>query len=276
MATPLPTFDPGSPRIRFGAEMRRLREVAELSQAAVAARLGCTQTQISRLEIAKRTPSRANAEKLDQIFGLSDKEHFIGLYRRIIAQQGAQTWYLDWVHEIEPIARVLRTWDPLLIPGLLQTEAYARHVFSHAPRITPEEVEDRVRARMQRRQILDRRDPPSLLALIDATVLRRKVDNAEVMREQLDHLLDAAKRPTISVQIVDPQCMAGMPGTFIIAELPGGESDTILADSAAEGQVTSDVDVVASIWSRYDAIRLWAYPEHISREMIEGVRQEWI
>jgi transcriptional regulator with XRE-family HTH domain len=272
--SPSPPILP-SPRIKFGTEMRRLREAAGLTQSAVAARLGCTQTQVSRIEIAKRVPSRSNAERLDELFGLTERQYFVGLYRRIASYPTGQTWYLDWVDEVEPAARVLRTWDPRLVPGLLQTEAYARHVFLGGPRITPEEAEERVKSRLLRQRILTRKDPPSLMALIDEGVLRRRVGGPAVMREQLGFLLDVARRPTVSVQVVDSRCLAGMLGTFIIAELPDGEPDAILADSSAEGQVSADPEIVASVWSRYEAIRLWAYPEHLSLEMIEGVRKEW-
>lgn len=270
-----PSPDPGSPRVRFGVEMRRLRETAQLSQAAVASRLGCTQTQVSRLEAATRTPSKSDAEKLDRLFGPDDSTYFLGLYQSIVARSGGPMWFMGWVDDIEPAARVLRSWDPLLVPGLLQTESYARHIFSRGPRIAPDEVEKRVEARMRRRRILDRGDPPMLLVLIDEGVLRRRVNGPEVMREQLGYLLEVAQQPTVSIQVVDPECMAGLAGPFMIAELPHGQPDVIHADSPVEGQVSADLGFVTSIWNRYEAIRQWAYPDHMSLKMIEEVRREW-
>lgn len=271
-----PSLDPGSPRVLFGAEMRRLREAAELSQTAVASRLGCTQTQVCRLEKATRTPSRSDAERLDRLFGTADSASFVRLYQHIIAQPGGPGWFRDWVEEIESIALILRSWDPLLVPGLLQTESYARHIFSQEPQITSEEVEERVQTRMRRQGILDRDTPFVLLMLIDTGVLRRKVGGAEVMHEQLGHLLEIARRPTVSIQIVGPECLIGLMGAFMIAELPAGQPDAIHVDSSAEGHVTTDRDSVTAIWKRYEAIRLWAYPEHMSLRMIEDARREWI
>ncbi|WP_248964607.1 helix-turn-helix domain-containing protein [Sphaerisporangium perillae] len=270
-----PFPSPDSPRVRFGAEMRRLREAAQLSQAAVASRLGCTQTQISRLEAATRTPSKSDAERLDRLFGSDGSTYFIRLYRHIVARSGGPIWFRNWVEEIEPTALVLRSWDPLLVPGLLQTESYARHLFSRGPRATPEEVEKQVEARMRRRGILDREDPPLVLVLIDAGVLRRRVGGPQVMREQLGYLLEAAERPAVTIQVVDPDCLAGMAGAFMIAELPNGQADTIHADSPVQGQITSDREFVLSIRNRYEAVRAWAYPEHVSLKMIEEVRREW-
>ncbi|WP_405151455.1 helix-turn-helix domain-containing protein [Sphaerisporangium sp. NBC_01403] len=265
----------GSPRLRFGAEMRRLREAAQLSQAAVASRLGCTQTQVSRLEAATRTPSKSDAEKLDRLFDSEGGAHFAALRQRIIASAGGPIWFRGWAEEIEPNALVLRSWDPLLIPGLLQTESYARHIFIQEPQITPEEIQERTEARMLRRGVLDREDPPLVLVLIDAGVLRRRVGGPEVMREQLDYLLEAAQRPTVSLQLVDPECLPGMAGPFMIAELPNGQPDTIHADSPVQGQITTNHEFVVAIRKRYEAIRLWAYPERVSLKMIEEVKQEW-
>lgn len=268
--------DPGSPRARFGAEMRRLREAAQLSQAAVGRRLGCTQTQVSRLESAARTPSKSDAERLDALFGTNGSTYFTDLREHIVARYGGPVWFMSWAQEVEPFALVLRWWDPLLIPGLLQTEAYARTIFKHAPRITPEEVEERVKGRMFRKKILEGDNPPLFLALIDESVLRRNVGGPKVMREQLGYLLEVAQRPSISIQLVDRLCLSGVMGAFMIAELPDGQPDAIYADSSAEGQVSADPSVVTPIWNRYEAIRGWAYPERMSLKMIEEARQEWI
>ena len=268
--------DPGSPRARFGAEMRRLREAAQLSQAAVGRRLGCTQTQISRLESAARTPSKSDAERLDVLFGTNGSTYFTDMRQHIVARHGGPVWFMSWTKEIEPFALVMRSWDPLLIPGLLQTESYAHQVLSQEPRMTPQQVDERVQARMQRRQLLDEDDSPMFLSLIDMGVLRRPVGSAEVMREQLGYLLEVTQRPNISIQLVDQRCLMGLLGAFMIAELPNGQPDTIHIDSPADGQISADPKVVSSIWSRYEAIRRWAYPDHMSLKMIEEVRQEWI
>ncbi|WP_184878839.1 helix-turn-helix domain-containing protein [Sphaerisporangium siamense] len=267
--------DATSPRARFGAEMRRLRESARLSQSALGVRLRCTQTQVSRLEKGLRTPQPDQAEILDQVFGLSDKEYFVGLYRRILSNPGGPIWWMDWLEEIEPRATVLRSWDPLLVPGLLQTEGYARYLLSREPRIGPEEVEERTRARLRRRSVLERGDPPLVLALFDEGVLRRRIGTDQEMREQLAFLLEAAERPNVTVQVVNPECVSGLLGTFMIAELPDREPDVVYADSPAQGLVSADPNVVYDVWIRYESIRAWAYPENVSLKMIKDVMDQW-
>lgn len=272
------TLDPDarpSPLTRFGAELRRIRESAGLSQAAVAVRLGCTQTQVSRLEKGIRTPQAENAEVLDHLFGLTERGYFAGLHKAITVHPGSPGWFLGWLDDIEPRATVLRTWDPLLVPGLLQIEAYARHLFVSEPRITPDEVERRLQARLSRRNILDRTNPTQLIALVDQSVLRRRIGSPEVMREQLASLVEVGQLPNVTIQIVDPLCAPGLHGAFMIAELPHGESQTIHADSAAEGLVSAAPDLVTAVWARYESIRAWAYPEHVSLNMIKEVMVEW-
>jgi transcriptional regulator with XRE-family HTH domain len=268
-------LDPGSPRVRFGVEMRRLREMAQLSQAAVAARLGCTQTQVSRLEKATRTPSRSDAEKLDKLFGTANGVSFTRLHQRIVAPPGSPAWFQSWTEEVEPTLLVLRSWDPLLVPGLLQTEAYARSIFSNGPQNTPEEVEERVKARIRRQQLLDRQPPPTLMVLIDESVLYRRIGDSALMRDQLTHLLEMTQRPTIFIQVVDPACAAGLAGSFFIAELPDGQGDVVHSESPTMGHTTTDYDIVASVWQRYEAIRRWAYPENMSLQAIEKARGSW-
>jgi hypothetical protein len=111
--------------------------------------------------------------------------------------------------------------------------------------------------------------------LIDLGVLHRKVGSPEVMRDQLGYLLEVVQMPTVSIQVVNPDCLTGLMGAFTIAELPHGQPDAIHAESSWEGQATTDLDSVMAMWNRYEAIRLWAYPEHTSLQMIEKARLEW-
>jgi hypothetical protein len=114
-----------------------------------------------------------------------------------------------------------------------------------------------------------------LLVLIDEGVLHRRIGGPQVMREQLGHLLETAQRPAVFLQVVDPECVAGLAGAFMIAELPNGQPDVVSSDSPAQAHTTTDHDVVTSIWQRYEAIRLWAYPERVSLLKIEEARREW-
>jgi len=90
---------------------------------------------------------------------------------------------------------------------------------------------------------------------------------AEIRR--LRESAELARRPAVFIQVVDPECVAGLAGAFMIAKLPNDQPDVVSSDSPTQAHITTDHDIVASIWQRYEAIRLWAYPERASLKMIE-------
>jgi transcriptional regulator with XRE-family HTH domain len=137
-----------APVQRFGKELARMRREHDLTQAALGKRLGCSSSLVAHIEKGDRTPKPDFAAGCDQVFGTGNR--FARLCRSITSPSGPG-WYLRWTDEIEPSARVLRSWDPLLIPGMLQTEDYARAVFrGDLAGISNQEVEDGVSARLRR------------------------------------------------------------------------------------------------------------------------------
>ncbi|TDC04136.1 hypothetical protein E1267_23705 [Nonomuraea longispora] len=112
--------------------------------------------------------------------------------------------------------------------------------------------------------------------LIDEMVLRRPVGTPQVMAAQLDHLVTAAERPYITVQLVpfETPCTAGFLSSFIIAELPDAPT-AVSVDSAGQGEVSAEHDFVSLIWDRYDKIRAEAYRPGDSLELIEEARARW-
>jgi Helix-turn-helix. len=267
-------LDPGaSPLALFGAELRRYREKAQLSQESMSKLLICSPGLVSHIECARRSPSLELAQKCDEIFGLD--ETFTRLYNLLVRSPSPQ-WFLRWQEEAEPRATVLRSWDPLLVPGLLQTEEYAREILSGAPNATVIETHERVRSRMQRKEILEGSEPPAIWVLLDEGVLHRPIGTPKVMREQLEYLYDMAQRPALAIQVVpfSARSTTGLTGAFIIAELPDGP-DLVYVEGLAEGHVTGDPDAVKVVWSYYDAIRVEAHPQHVSLKMIKEAAERW-
>ncbi|GLK08697.1 helix-turn-helix domain-containing protein [Streptosporangium carneum] len=261
---------------RFGRELARHRREAGLSQARLAERLGCSPSLVGHIETGDRNPQIDFAETCDRIFDLSDKQHFVRLCRRISESPFGPQWFLRWVEEIEPQATGLRTWDPLLVPGLLQTEAYARAIFRGHLAMSEREVEKQVSARMQRRLILDREDPPALWVLIDEWVLHRPIGGAAVMQEQAEHLSTVASRRHVTVQLVphNTPCTEGLMSGFAIAELADAPI-TVSVESAATGEVSAEPEVVSVIMGRYDRIRTEAYRPAESLDKIKEAVARW-
>ena len=172
----------------FGAEVRRWRTAAGLSQEQLGQRVGYSGAQVGKVETGERAPSQEFAQHCDQALPGAG-----GLFLRIyhLARRwdgGYPSWFVEWV-QAEGRAITLHTWEPLLIPGLLQTEEYARAVLAAAHPASPEdEVERLVSARMDRQAILDQAEPPLLWVILDEGVLTRPVGGPVVMRDQIERL----------------------------------------------------------------------------------------
>jgi transcriptional regulator with XRE-family HTH domain len=263
-----------TPVRRFGRELARVRRDSGLTQASLANRLGCSSSLVAHVEIGDRTPRMDFATRCDQTLDTND------LFQRLcrnITSPSSPDWYIRWSSEIEPRAHTLRTWDPILIPGLLQTEDYARALFQgDLPGASDSEVENGVSARLQRTKILDRETPPRLWVLLDEWAIRRPIGGAGVMRDQLDHLVTMASRPNVTVQLVpfDSPCTAGFLSSFIIAEL--ADAPTVVSvESAGRGEVSAEQEIVAMMWSRCDRLRAEAYRPGQSLDLIKEAREQW-
>ncbi|MFC6081365.1 helix-turn-helix domain-containing protein [Sphaerisporangium aureirubrum] len=270
--SPIKNADPHeSPRALFTAELRRYRQTARLSQRALASRMGFSDSLIAMVETLKRAPTEDFARACDRALGLDGT--MFGLY--IATRWDRAPEHLrPWLEEEEE-AEALRTWEPMLIPGLLQAESYARAMFSVAPGITPDQIEERLAGRMRRQSILHKDKPPTITVLMDEAVIRRRIGSEEVMREQLQFLLDVAKRPNVTIQVVpyDAGEHCGLAGGFIIAER-NGAAYAAYSDAQPSGRTIEDRQVIAELAARYDAMRAEALPFKQSLRLIqEAVNQ---
>ncbi|MEV6985515.1 helix-turn-helix transcriptional regulator [Sphaerisporangium sp. NPDC051017] len=257
-----------TPEARLGEEIRRLREALGWSQNDLAKRIQFSAALVGFVERAERAP------KEDLVLRCEAALNANGKLQPLFAECAKTTprWFRPWT-KIEAEARSLRLWEPLLIPGLLQTPDYARAVFQTQPGISDKEVDDLLAARTQRQQILNRSVPPMLAVVIDEGVLHRPVGGREVMNHQLEHLLELMTRPRISVQVVPISIGAtiGLLGGFALAQV-AGERDAACLDTPLNGQVTDRADEVHSIMLQYDAIRAWAHPLHVSEQVIREMK----
>ena len=200
-------------RRRLAAELRRLRARTGLTGDQVAERLGWSGSKISRIELNRIGVKLDDLKKMLDLYGVSPA------YRedlQALASESVGTGLLN-VHALsltaelstlideETEAKSVWTWEPQLVPGLLQTESYARGVITGWTAIMPiprEEVERRVEARLARQRRLSRDPPLELLTVIDESVLYRKIGSGSVMHEQLEHLVTAGSLPSVRLQIL--------------------------------------------------------------------------
>jgi transcriptional regulator with XRE-family HTH domain len=268
-------LDPSAGPLQFfGAELRRARTAAGLSQEQVGQRVGYSGAQVGEVETGERAPAQDFAEACDRVF-----PDATGLFGRLyqLARRwdgGYPTWFAEWI-DSERRAVSLRSWEPLLIPGLLQTAEYARAILSADPETTEEQLDELVAARVERQGILDRTHPPTLWVVLDEAVLHRLIGSRKVMYDQLLHLADTSCRSNITVQIVPAQigAHAGLLGGFAIASFDSAPG-TVYMESPDQGQTTELPSVVRRLSLTFDTLRADALPRGASRDLIGKVAEE--
>ena len=253
----------------FGAELRRLRTAAGLSQEELGQHISYSGSLVGMVETARRAPARDFAERCDD--ALATGGALVRLWP-LVSQEALPRWFRPFA-EIERAATSIRSWEPLVIPGLLQTEDYARALITAwQPGDTREAVQQQVAARMERAQILDREDPPLLWTIISEAALRNPVGGQHVLQEQLTRLLDReAEHPKIIVQVVplDAGAHPGLAGPMVLVARPG-EPDVAYLEVQDRSRLVVASDEVDRYGLLYDLLRAVALPPDTSREMIAG------
>ncbi|MGW0591738.1 helix-turn-helix domain-containing protein [Streptosporangium sp. NPDC002607] len=265
-----------STRVQFGRELRKYRILSGLTQRQLCIAVPIAISHLSMLENGHRAPTRKLAHQLDEALDLGTT--LVDLLDRLdrIATQ-VPRWFRSWL-EFEPLSVSQRIWEPLMVPGLLQTEQYAETILSHNPGVTPEQVKENVVARMDRKNILHRLDPPMLWAILDEGVLHRPIADPEVMRGQLRYLLEISKSPWLSLQVLPHTArnVLGLLGGFTIADMPGSAPSVAYIDSqSTEDRVSERAEEVKRLEFRYDLIRADALSRSDSRDMIKEAIQRW-
>jgi transcriptional regulator with XRE-family HTH domain len=193
-------IDPAaSPLSFFASEMVRLRNAAGLSQPVLAKRLNYSASQVTKIETCQRIPKQDLAARLDEVL---DTDGLFSRLQPLVERSSVLPWFRD-LFDVEGTATQVRTYESYLVPGLLQTEDYARAAVEAArPVLSAEDVEQAVATRMTRQEALDRPDGPRLWAVIDESVLHREVGGPAVMRKQCEHLLKMHQHPGVVVQVI--------------------------------------------------------------------------
>lgn len=211
---------------RLARELRQLRENTGLTTKDVALRLGWSHSKMSRIETARTAPSVADVTSILELYGTPTQQRAALLdLTRGARQRGWWTAYPDVFKgsyvALEDEASEIRSWQVQLVPGLLQTAAYMRTVLrAGRPDATPDDIENRVRARMARQALLGRTDAPTLHAVLDEGVFRRAMVEPEVMLGQVRALLDAPPNVTIQVMPFSAGFHSGLDGSFVILSFP--------------------------------------------------------
>jgi transcriptional regulator with XRE-family HTH domain len=209
----VPADGPTAVRILVGAQLRRLREQQGLTRAEAGEAIRASESKISRMELGRVGFKERDVRDLLSLYGVHDEQERAALLARVREANAPAWWHVysdvtpDWFHRylgLEATATLIRTYEVQFVPGLLQTEEYARAVVRLGPGTRGEdEVARRVRLRMERQQVLTRPDPPTLWAVIDEAALRRPIGGPRVMRDQLEALIGTVtKLPNVRLQVL--------------------------------------------------------------------------
>jgi transcriptional regulator with XRE-family HTH domain len=283
------TMEPHSPTVRgrkLASELRRLREAAGLTAGAAAVQLGkgWSQSKISRIEGAKTKPTERSIVEMLDLYGVDSA------LREALLKLAKDAWKRGWWTDYSDVFRgsyvaqeddasLIREWSPQLIPGLLQTEAYARAAIRASARGDDASVQRRVMARMTRTVLLGRDAPaaPDLAVVVDEGALRRPVGGRTVMKAQLHALLDATGRPNVRLQVLpfDVGEHPALDGAFIVLSFPEdiapdvGYVETRIGDGYAES-----ASVVRPLRVDFENLQAAALSPEGSAEFIAAIAEE--
>ncbi|MET7803147.1 helix-turn-helix domain-containing protein [Micromonospora chersina] len=254
-------------------ELRLFRAALGLSQDDFGRTIGYSGSHVSSVETGGRPPTAEYMKAVDE------QHHTAGRFGRMLRELGrldtTPAWLREWI-EFERDAATLRWFELAYIPGLLQTERYARATLAGG-RFSPKDVDQAVASRLDRQSILDRERPPQLIAVVDEATLRRPVlDQPGLMAEQLEHLVEQAGREHIQVHVVplDAGMYLGLAGQFIIAELPDG-ARVAHADNQLTAQIVDAPADIAKLAKTWEIVRNEALPRRQSIELIKDVAKSW-
>jgi transcriptional regulator with XRE-family HTH domain len=214
---------------RLAMELQRRREATGMSREEVARQLEWSTSTLFRIETGRSRPQPGNVRTLLELYGVTGPERD-GLIQLTRDARRPGWWHsfrdvLPNPYEVyiglEAGAASIRNFEPVVVPGLLQTEDYAREIFRNGPiELDPDGIERLAEVRLARQEILNRDDRPRLWAVIDEAVIHRIVGSASVMRGQLRHLADSAQQGKTTIQVMPYRAgaHAGTIGSFVILD----------------------------------------------------------
>jgi len=253
-------------RLQLGARLRTLRLAKGVTREQAGWEIRASESKISRMELGRVSFKERDVTDLLRLYGVEDPgehERLLALAREANTPgwwhsygDVLSTWFQNYL-DLEQSAELIRTYEIQFVPGLLQTDAYARAVIllGHGSAST-EEISRRADLRMARKQMLNRTDPPRLWAVLDEAVLRRPIGGTAVLREQIESLLEASKLPSVRLQVIPFQSggHAAAGGAFSILRFPYPDMpDVVYIEHLTSGlylDKREDVDQYAAAMGR--------------------------
>lgn len=264
-------FSPTVRRRRLARELRRLRESQGLKLSVAAKSADVPQSTLSNIEGADAR--RIKARDIDALADLYQASDDVRVALHGLAMESKeQGWWSSYkdvfggnaIPDFEVEASLMRTYQCQVVPGLLQTPRYSEAVFRGGRAYSDDEIRRNVDARIQRQHVLGRHQAPRFWAVIDEAALRRRLDDPQIMKEQLQHLLDMATRRNVDIQVLpfDAGMHAGLSGSFVLLDFPDPADPCIAYSESATAslfvQDPDDVQRYVTIFSHLNSAALQA------------------
>ncbi|MEU5088008.1 helix-turn-helix transcriptional regulator [Streptomyces sp. NPDC021356] len=255
----------------FGAVVQGLREHAGLSREEFGRHVGFSKHTVASVELGRRMPDVDFVEAAEGVLGNT------GALRRAAGflerQPGLASWFRRWAI-LERTAISLFNYECRMIPGLLQTEPYARQLFTdELPPLTDQQVEDSWAARAERQRLLWERPNTAFSFIIEEHVLLRRTGGSEVTKEAVDHLLETAELRNVEIQIMPlvQTSHAGLHGPIALLEAPQHKWFGY-SEGQESGQFISDLKVISVLHGRYARMRSQALTMQDSVSLLQRMR----
>ncbi|MFC4609050.1 helix-turn-helix domain-containing protein [Streptomyces maoxianensis] len=273
-------------RRRLGQELRRLRELKGMTAEEVAERLLVSQSKISRLENGRRSISQRDVRDLCGVYEVEDHRIVDSLMQmaKDSRQQGWWHAFGDIPYSVyiglETDAASLRVYEPQVVPGLLQTRQYAEALIAGAlPESGTTDVEKRVSVRVRRQErVNDTEHPLRLWVVIDEAALRRIVGDKQLMREQLEYLVELSQLPHVTVQVLpfDMGAHPGINGQYAILEFPdAADSSVVYIEGVTSDLYLEKANDVQKYSVMYEHLRAQALNVDHTRQFIADIAKEY-
>ncbi|WP_436772668.1 helix-turn-helix domain-containing protein [Yinghuangia sp. YIM S09857] len=254
----------------FGRKLKEFREKAGLSQAALAKELNYSDGLVAMVETARRSPSREFAILTDRVLK-TKTEGVLELLWYVVHNSDNRDWYPDYV-ALEASAIQIDYFSPTVVPGLLQTEAYAREVVNAGWVYAPEAAEEVVALRMRRQELIGRGGQPKVWAVVDESVLLRRVGSEAIMRDQLIHLADLLRRRVVVLQVLplSAGAHAGMNGGVVLLSFEDSPTCAYV-EGMAGGKLVDLPTAVRLCEHSYDLLRTAALSPEASLRLLDSL-----
>ncbi|MGI5454503.1 Scr1 family TA system antitoxin-like transcriptional regulator [Streptomyces sp. CA-249302] len=255
----------------FGAVHQALREHAGLSREEFGDLVRFSKHTVASVELGRRMPDAVYVDRAEGVTGNT------GALRKalptVVRQPGLATWFRKWAR-LEATAITLYTYECRLIPGLLQTEAYARTLFTNQlPPLDDEQIEAQWVARAERQQLLRERPNTAFGFILEEHLFRRRTGGVDVTWELIDHVLEIAELRNVEIQIMPTvqETHAGLDGPVQLLETPDNQRFAY-CEGQESGQFIADPKVVSMLQMRYARMRSQALTLRDSTSLLQRMR----